>query len=227
MVGIKRHGARPRPLFGRHKRVKPALDSGDAEPEQIAICRVTVVDATPLADEDEAKQWLTQMRDRDDADRHVADSLRHANRIVAAHRIAAADPYESELAASAAHRIRLGYGSGEQVADGLWTAARQVHPESTRKRSALDPDRVMAETLSGKRPRHDSDDLLLRARLDLDQGRERQALLQARAAAQAFADEQLAEADSWLERLSGDGDVEGVVTEMERFSRRRMHGDAK
>ena len=212
--------------MGRHRRVKPALDSGDAEPEQIAICRVTVVDASPLADEDEAKQWLVQMRDRDRAESLLADSLRHANRIVQAHRVAALDPYESELAAASAHRIRLGYGTGEEVADGLWSAARQVHPDSTRRRSALDPDRAMAETLSGRRPRHDSDDLMLRARLDLDQGRAGQALLQARAAAQAFKTEGADLSDAWLEQLSGESadGVEAVVSEMERFSRKRMHG---
>jgi hypothetical protein len=225
VVGIKRHGARARPLLGRRKRAKPALDSGDAEPEQVAICRVTVVDAAPLADESAAKDWLMQMRDHDACDEQLAESLRHANQVVRAHRVAAADPYESEVSAASAHRIRLGYGLGEEVAEGLWTAARSVRPESTRKRSMLDPDRAMAEMLSGRRPSYDSDDLTLRARLDLDQGRVGQALLQARAAAAAFEQEGAGEAGSWVKRLSGGAQqLQDVVSEMEHFSRRRMHG---
>lgn len=224
MVGIKRHGARPRPLLGRRRRAKPALDSGDAEPEQFAICRLTVVDAVPLEDEQRAKSWLAEMRSADSAAEHVSASLLHANRIVHAHRLAAADPYEHELSAATAHRIRLGYGLGEQVAEGLWSEARKVHPDSLKKRSALDPDRGMSEMLSGRRPTFDSDDLLLRARLDLDQGRRRQALLQARAACEAFKQEEVAEAGGWRERLTDDSQLSDVVAEMERLARRRMHG---
>jgi hypothetical protein len=225
VVAIKRHGARPRPLLGRRRRSKQANDAGDAEPEPVVISRVTIVDAEPFGEEGEAESWLEQVRKPDSADEEVEKALRLANRIVHAHRVAAADPYEGELSRAAAHRIRLGYGSGEQVAEGLWTEARTL-PLGSVERTRLDPDRIMAEALNGRRPIFAGDDLVLRARLDLEQGRDGQALLQARAAAEAFAQEGAEQSEQWVERLSGaesDG-LEETVVEMERFSRRRMHG---
>ena len=45
-----------------------------------------------------------------------------------AHRLAAADPYVREVSAAMALATRIGYGSGEQVADGDWEEARELPP---------------------------------------------------------------------------------------------------
>jgi hypothetical protein len=163
---------------------------------------------------------------------------------VYAHRVAAGDPYETEFSRDRAYRIRIGFGTGDQVAEGLWSEARShwSGSDSVSRRSRIDPESVVAEMLSGRRPAYPADDLLLRARLDLDQGRTTQAAIQARAAARALAAE-LRDADpkeepppelaalEALEKsaLRGDLDerraskLEQIVSELERVARRRRH----
>ena len=54
------------------------------------------------------------------------------NRALHARRIAAADPYAGEVAPRHALVTRVGYGTGEQVAEGGWVAARELPEERTR-----------------------------------------------------------------------------------------------
>jgi VIT1/CCC1 family predicted Fe2+/Mn2+ transporter len=109
----------------------------------------------------------------------------------------------------------------------------------------LAPTEQVALILGGRKPPHPSEDLLLRARLDLEEGRTRQAALQAHAASEALLAELRAEgAEQVAERLAPGSEplatLAGVarerpldaeeaeeldqrVTEMERVARRRRH----
>ena len=92
-----------------------------AEPGDVEVTRATVITTDPLP-EDGAAGWLdAAVRDRETT---VGDALALLNRTIHGHRLAAMDPYVSEVRAGQALASRIGYGSGEQVADGDWEAAR-------------------------------------------------------------------------------------------------------
>ena len=101
---------------------------------------------------------------------------------------------------------RLGYGLGEQVADGHWTAARELEArEPRRSRSrVLHPQARLAAVLGAREAVLACEDLALRARLDLDLGRGREAALQLVVALDAALAELGAEGTHGLaERLAG------------------------
>ena len=104
------------------------------------------------------------------------------------HRAAAADPYARDVRSEHALVVRLGYGDGDQVADGRFGRAVEL-PKEPRKRKrgeALAPQERLAAVLGGRAPLLVGEELLLRARLDLDAGRPREAALQARVALEAL-----------------------------------------
>ena len=156
-------------MRGRAKRAAPG-----AEPATVEVTRATVITTDPLP-EDGAAAWLdAAVRDRDAT---VGDALALLNRTIHGHRLAARDPYVAEVSAGQALATRIGYGSGEQVADGDWEAAREL-PRPKPPRSMLHPQQRLAALLSGRDVALACEELALRARLDLDQGREREAALQ-------------------------------------------------
>jgi len=75
---------------------------------------------------------------------------------------------------------RLGYGRGEEVAEGLWTDARElILPQRRQRRTRiLAPQARLAALLGGREQPLAGEELALRARLDLDQDRPREAALQ-------------------------------------------------
>jgi hypothetical protein len=75
---------------------------------------------------------------------------------------------------------RIGFGAGEQVADGLWTDARELiaKPGHRRRATVLQPQARLAAVLAGRERALICEELALRARLDLDNGRDREAALQ-------------------------------------------------
>ena len=87
---------------------------------------------------------------------------------------------------------RIGYGSGEEVAAGRFTAAREVDVRaggaSRRRRRAeeLRPQERLAAVLGGRERIDACETLLLRARADLDAGRSREAALQLRVGLEAL-----------------------------------------
>ena len=93
-----------------------------------------------------------------------------------AQRIATADPYAREVSPAQALTIRAGWGEGEQVAEGQWLHAVELPLTGARQRirrraSALRPDERLAEMLAARERPLLCEELTLRARLDLDQGR--------------------------------------------------------
>ena len=119
------------------------------------------------------------------------------NRAVAAHRVAAADPLLADADPARALVTRVGYGVGEQVAEGEWEAAREL-PRPREKRSrALVPQQRLAALLSGRDVALACEELALRARGDLDAGRQREAAMQLHLALEAA----VAELESWRGRV--------------------------
>jgi hypothetical protein len=230
----------------RRRRPAPA-EPADEGPESVAITRVTVIRGEPVTDE-AAREWIAGCSDPEIAATEVAEALQLLNRAVHAHRVAAGDPYSTDVHREGARRIRLGFGSGDELVDGRWREAYAVPPQAKagRRRRMLEPHEELARILGGRRSVHPSEALLLRARLDLDQQRTREAALQAQAAHTAF-EAELAGAEDAGEaaaalRARGDGlgrlaaaalerdlseaeteELAEALLEMERFARRRRH----
>ena len=122
----------------------------------------------------------------------VDDGLALLKRALHAQGVAAAAPRaNSELGAEAAVRILIGYGSGEEVAAGRFRDARDVEVGSRtssrrRREEELRPQERVAAVLGGREQLDACETLLLRARADLDAGRNREAALQLRVGLEAL-----------------------------------------
>ncbi len=163
-----------RRLLGRRGRKVDA--EPEPEPAPVTTGRATVIDVgQPFAEAEQAADWLAGAGE-DDLD----DDLFVLNRAVHLFRLATADPYMAPLARAQALVARIGYGLGEEVADGLWTQARALVEPVRRQRRAkvLHPQERLAALLGGRERPLACEELSLRARLDLDQGRDREAALQ-------------------------------------------------
>jgi hypothetical protein len=164
-----------------------------------------VIPATPLADDDEAARWLKGA----DGEAEVDAALEVLNRALHAYRVSMADPYLHEISRDDALVARVGFGAGEQVAEGRWAEALDLpRPKERRQRrtAALRPQERLAALLGGRDAALACELLVLRARADLDAGRQREAALQLRAALEAA----LAELPAWTER----GDLGARVEEL-------------
>jgi hypothetical protein len=175
------------PRAGRRRRGR-GRPSDPSEVESVPTSRVTVVSAERL-DEQAAERWLEDVSG--DPERRVAE-VRSAtlllNRALHALRAAARDPLIQEVGASRALAIRIGYGTGEQVADGVWTEARQLPPPPRGRREDIDPQQRIAAVLGGRESVEPAETLLLRAQLDAEQGRAADAAYGLAAAEDALSD---------------------------------------
>ncbi|HEX6020542.1 MAG TPA: hypothetical protein VFZ00_01015 [Solirubrobacter sp.] len=171
-------------------------------PGTVPVTRVTIVDAEPV-DEEAAAAWLR------DAEPGEPTSLAH---LLSAYRIAAVDPFAPDADPTRALALRLGYGSGGEVAEGRWTAAREFPvPERVepRKRSKHRPADRLAAVLAGRDAVLACEELALRARADLDLGRSREAALQLEAALGAA----VSELAGWVSH----GDLEARLGELRGY----------
>jgi hypothetical protein len=163
---------RRRTLGKKGKREAPP----EPEPFLVTTGRATVVDVgAPFATEAEGNAWLQQVGEPD-----LAAALAVLNRALHAFRLVTADPYLNPIGRDQALVARLGYGAGEQVADGLWTDAVELVPVHGRERRAkvLTPQARLAAVLNGRERALACEELILRARVDVDHGRDREAALQ-------------------------------------------------
>jgi hypothetical protein len=174
-------------------RRKKAAKKADPEPDPVMVptSRATVIRGVPV-DEDEARAWIA------DPLAHVEPELAIVNRVVHLHRVATADPYVREASIDQAMVVRVGFGAGEQVADGKWTEAVEP-PEAggrMKREAVLRPQERLAALLGGRDAALACEELTLRTRADYDAGRLREAAIQLRAALDAA----IAELEAWKER---------------------------
>jgi hypothetical protein len=186
------------------------------EPEPVPTARATVIDPVPVATEGQARRWLTEL----DAERETAAAATTVNRVLFAHRVATADPYVHELSPAHALVVRAGWGEGEEVAYGRWTHARELtwkEPRARRRSAALRPQERLAVLLGARGEALVCEELALRARLDLDQGRPAHAALELQQAYAAALVELPGEGrEALAERIAELGQLRGGVTEAAR-----------
>ncbi len=152
----------------------------------------TVAQPAAFSSLDDASRWLDELRASEESlDLEVRAALAVVNRALRAWRAARADPYVGELALERAAAVRVGYGSGDAVADGRYADAFEVpRPKRKRvKRSMEAPEERFAALLGAREPALVAEELVLRARADLNAGRGREAALEARVALEALAAE--------------------------------------
>jgi hypothetical protein len=156
-----------------------------AEPEPVPTSRATVIHAEPV---DSPQGWLDSLRSgRDAAEAEVDAAVRRLNDAIRAHRLAAADAGARDVTAAQALAVRIGYGEGDAVADGRFADAWELPGERRKtKRSMAAPEERFAALVGGRTTPLAGEELVLRARADLDAGRPREAALQARIALEAL-----------------------------------------
>lgn len=167
----------------RLRRPRPRPVEPEPEPVPVETGSVTVILAPEVGDS-EAARWVSEA-----GEEALEEAIAVVNATIAAHRLAAADPYAREVSREAALVARIGHGSGDRVADGRWDAAVEVppgrEPRRGRRAAALRPQERLAALLGGRDRALTCEELVLRARADLDSGRDRAAALQVRVALEA------------------------------------------
>lgn len=173
----------------RRRRARPAQPA----PPSLPLARVTAIRAfAPFDDEAAASRWLQESTaSEEEVDAIVAAGIDLLNRALHVQAVAAADPRGAVRTAERAIAVRIGYGSGEQTADGEWSAANEVDVATAgssrrRREEDLRPQERLAAVLGGRERIDACETLLLRARADLDAGRRREAALQLRVALEAM-----------------------------------------
>ena len=180
------------PLSGRRRRrTRPAEESAD--PPRLPLSRATAVRAEPFGRREDAEGWLRATAESDDAvDEMLAAGIGLLNRALFAQAAALADPHLRELTPESAAVVRIGFGSGEEVAAGRYSEAHHVDAgvaggsRRGRRAQELRPQERVAAVLGGRERIDACEPLLLRARSDLDAGRLREAALQLRVALEAL-----------------------------------------
>lgn len=184
-------GAPPPPA---RRRRRPRAAEAGAEPTSLPLTRATAVRAfAPFASGEDAARWLDEAVEADEtADALVADGIGLLNRALRVHAAAAADPHVHELTPERAVAVRLGYGSGEEIAASRFTDAREVDvwasgaSQRRRRQEDLRPQERVAAVLGGRERIDACEILLLRARADLDAESPREAALQLRVGLEAL-----------------------------------------
>jgi hypothetical protein len=197
------------PPAARRKR-RARVAARDSAPPSLPLSRATVIPAAAhFETEGEASHWLEETIGAEEATDRVFDqATRLLNRSLHANAVASGEPAAQEVGLRRAAVARLGYGSGEEVAEGAFTHAHEVDPRagaSPRRRRAeeLRPQERVAAVLGGRERIDACETLILRARADLDAGRDREAALQLRIGLDAL----LVELEGALEDPGHDEDM--------------------
>jgi hypothetical protein len=189
-------GALALPGIGARRARRPRATTPDPAP--VPTSRATIIDPVSVSAERQAQAWLREL----DAERETRAATAVLNRVLYAHRIATADPHMHEVAPAQALVVRAGWGAGEQLADGRWQHALELPWAPTkraqRRAAALRPQERLAELLGARTRELLCEELALRARLDLDQGRLAHAAIELDAALGAALGELGAEANPAL-----------------------------
>jgi hypothetical protein len=158
-----------------------------AEPAAVPTARATVVRPEPFGSREEGAHWLGSLRSSG-AEAELTAALALVNGALHRWRAASADPYAGDVALERALVARVGLGAGDAVADGRFAEAWEPPAPSARRvrRSMEAPEERFAAMLGGHARTLAGEELVLRARADLDAGRVREAALQARVALEAL-----------------------------------------
>jgi hypothetical protein len=183
--------AAPPPPRRRRRRAKEASASGDPAP--LPLTRVTLVRAFErFAAAADALGWVEASVGEEEAvDALIEEAIGVLNQALHAHAVASSDPRPQALTPRLAVAARIGYGSGAEVADGQFSAAREIDVRtaggSRRQQLAeqMRPQERLAAVLGGRERFDACETLILRTRADLDAGRIREAALQLRVALEA------------------------------------------
>lgn len=174
--------APPRPA---RRRRRPKDAEAAAPPAELPLARATAIRAfEPYESPEEAAAWLARATVNENTiDDAVDTGIALLNDALHAQALAAADPHTTTFTPERAVAVRLGYGSGDQIADGAFSEAREVDVSATgsprrRRQEELRPQERVAAVLRGRERFAACEPLLLRARGDLDSGRRREAALQ-------------------------------------------------
>ena len=151
------------------------------------VTRLTVVEASEIAGDADA--WLERVRkDEDSRDALVDRALACVTKAVASQRVAAVDGSLADPALEAAVVVRVGFGDGDELVEGRWDEAIEL-PREARRRTrgeAIRPQERMAAYLGGRDTPLACEELLIRARADVEGGRGREAALQLRVGLEAL-----------------------------------------
>jgi hypothetical protein len=191
---VQEHGA---PRSRRRGRRIKAVEPG--EPDRVPVTVVTVT-GERLSGVEEGSAWVKRVtRDRQAGANEVRAATRVVNRALSAVRAAARNPLVQEIGASRALAVRLGHGTGDQLAEGRWTEAVELPEQRGGRLDDVDPQSRVAAVLAGRDEVHPAETLMLRARLDAEQGRDAEARYGLRAARAAL-DEVPSDLDPQLRR---------------------------
>lgn len=203
--------APPRP--SRRRRRPRDADAAEPPPE-LPLARATAIRAfKPFDRPESAAAWLTGATGSEEAvDEVLETGVALLNDALHAQAVAAADPSSPLLTAERAVAVRVGYGSGDQIAEGTFTEAREVDvaggsSRRRRRQEELRPQERLAAVLRGRERFDVCEPLLLRARADLDAGRRREAALQLRIGVEAL----LAELPEALDDADHRRDVDALT----------------
>ncbi|MFL5892623.1 MAG: hypothetical protein ACJ75I_07750 [Solirubrobacterales bacterium] len=187
VVVVQTFGAPAAARPGRRRRRPRPVDLPEP-PAEVPVTRLTVIPADEVSPEAAKEELDSLAGEAETTEAAVAAGLRAANRVLRAQRIATQDPYGHEIARAAPLAVRVGFGTGGELADGQWTRALDIpSPDRRRRRTeALRPQERLAELLAGREVVDVCETLLLRARADVNQGRMREAALQLAAGLEAL-----------------------------------------
>ncbi len=182
------------PPSTRRRRRRPRAAKAGETPAELPLTRITAVRAfEAFEDEVSAGAWLeTVSADEATAERIVDEGIDELNRALHANAVAGGDPHPQTVSPSRAIAVRIGYGSGEELVDGMFSAATEIDPgrgpisQRRQRDEELRPQERVAAVLGGREQLDACETLLLRARADLDAGRNREAALQLRVGLEAL-----------------------------------------
>jgi hypothetical protein len=201
----------PRRGAGLRSRARSRPVESQPSPASVASGRATVISVRdPFPDEAGARAWLDEAGETE-----LGQGLDVLSRLLHAHRIATADPWLAPLSRERLIAGRIGFGAGEQVADGRWTAARELTEPgpgrgARRRRAPGGSEARLASLLAGADRPLAAEELTLRARLDLDHQRPREAALQL-----------LVALDAGIAELAADGPSPTLAERIARLRERR------
>jgi len=172
LVRVDQAPAARAPLLrrSRPRQVEPGDPPAEVPVYVAALLFATRAFGDPAAAGAALARWRA---DAASAEPLVCEALAVLNRAVRAYRAAAAHPYVVEVTRTDARAVRVGYG-GADLVRGEWEDAVVLPaPQESRlgRAARLRPTEIVADVLAGRGAILDGEDVLLRAVLDIEQGR--------------------------------------------------------